>query len=208
MRPIELIEIGPGAGDRGGEVAFKARSAEMLEPDAKLDRRIPGRPPRHLDAAKPPATNRGWIKLLGARGNNLKNITVEFPLNVLCLVTGVSGAGKSTLVQETLYRALCRRKRKDCDEPLPFDDVVGGGQIDDVILVDQTPIGRSARSNPVTYIKAFDPIRQVFAETHRGPHAQLHGRPFQLQRRRGPLQRLPGRRHICRSICNSWPMCI
>jgi excinuclease ABC subunit A len=103
--------------------------------------------------------------LIGARGNNLKNLTVEFPLGVLCLVTGVSGSGKSSLVQETLYGAMCRRKRKTCDPPLPYDDLVGCGQIDDVVLVDQSPIGRSPRSNPVTYIKAFDPIRAAFAET-------------------------------------------
>jgi excinuclease ABC subunit A len=83
----------------------------------------------------------------------------------MCVVSGVSGAGKSTLVQDTLYGAICRRKRKDCDKPLPYDDVVGDGQVDDVVLVDQSPIGRSPRSNPVTYIKAFDPIRAVFAET-------------------------------------------
>jgi excinuclease ABC subunit A len=112
------------------------------------------------------ATNRGWIKLIGARGHNLKNLTVDFPLNTLCIVSGVSGAGKSTLVQETLYGAICSRKGKTCEAPpLPFDDVVGCGQIDDFLLVDQTPIGRSSRVNPATYIKAFDPIRQVFAET-------------------------------------------
>ena len=84
---------------------------------------------------------------------------------MLCLVTGVSGSGKSTLVQDTLYPALCRRLRKDAPKPYPYDDVFGDGQIDDVILVDQSPIGRSPRSNPVTYIKAFDEIRAVFAET-------------------------------------------
>ena len=84
---------------------------------------------------------------------------------MLCLVTGVSGSGKSTLVQDTLYGALCRRKRKNGPKPYPYDDVFGDGQIDDVVLVDQTPIGRSPRSNPVTYIKAFDEIRAVFADT-------------------------------------------
>ncbi|NLE39011.1 MAG: ATP-binding cassette domain-containing protein, partial [Pirellulaceae bacterium] len=107
----------------------------------------------------------GWIRLAGARGNNLKNVTVEFPLGVLCLVTGVSGSGKSTLVQDTLYPALCRRLRKDAPKPYPHDDVFGDGQLDDVIMVDQSPIGRSPRSNPVTYLKAFDEIRSVFAET-------------------------------------------
>jgi excinuclease ABC subunit A len=161
----QLIEIGPGAGDRGGEVVFQGTLDAMLEPSASLTGEyLAGRRGVSIPQNRR-AANRGWIKLLGARGNNLKNIKAEFPLNLLCLVTGVSGAGKSTLVQDTLYGALCRRKRKDCDEPLPYDDVVGCGQIDDVILVDQSPIGRSARSNPVTYIKAFDPIRQVFAET-------------------------------------------
>jgi excinuclease ABC subunit A len=107
----------------------------------------------------------GWVRLAGARGNNLKNITVEFPLGVLCLVTGVSGSGKSTLVQDTLYPALCRRLRKDAPKPDPHDDVFGDGQLDDVIMVDQSPIGRSPRSNPVTYLKAFDEIRAVFADT-------------------------------------------
>jgi excinuclease ABC subunit A len=103
--------------------------------------------------------------LAGARGNNLKNITVEFPLGVLCLVTGVSGSGKSTLVEDTLYPALCRRMRKDAQAPLAYDDVFGDGQIDDVVLVDQSPIGRSPRSNPATYLKVFDEIRSVFAAT-------------------------------------------
>ncbi|MGE3776181.1 MAG: excinuclease ABC subunit A, partial [Pirellulaceae bacterium] len=110
-------------------------------------------------------TTHARIRLVGARGNTLTGITVDFPLGVLCLVTGVSGAGKSTLVQDTLYGALCRRKRKECAKPLPYDDVYGDGQIDDVILIDQSPIGRTPRSNPVTYVKAFDEIRQVFADT-------------------------------------------
>ena len=161
----ELIEIGPGAGDRGGEVVFQGPLDKMLQPSASLTgeylagRRGIAVPERR----RPPA--RGMIRLIGARGNNLKNLTVEFPLGVLCVVSGVSGAGKSTLVQETLYGAICRVKHKDCEAPLAYDDVVGCGQIDDVMLVDQSPIGRSPRSNPVTYIKAFDAIRTVFAET-------------------------------------------
>jgi len=82
-----------------------------------------------------------------------------------CVVTGVSGAGKSTLVEQTLYPALCRRKHKDAPKPLAFDEIVGDGQIEDIVLIDQSPIGRSPRSNPVTYIKAFDAIRNVFADT-------------------------------------------
>lgn len=161
----EIVELGPAAGERGGEVMFQGSFDELLEPNASLTgeylagRRGGGMPSKR----RPP--QRGWITLQGASGNNLQNITVEFPLGLLCVVTGVSGAGKSSLVQETLYGALCRRMRKECEKPLPYNDIVGDGQIDDVILVDQTPIGKSPRSSPVTYVKAFDAIRQVFAET-------------------------------------------
>ncbi|MGQ9574133.1 MAG: excinuclease ABC subunit UvrA [Thermoguttaceae bacterium] len=160
-----VIEIGPGAGERGGRIVFQgtpqqmAGSAESLTGDYLAGRRgitLSGR--RRVP-------DHGWIRLAGARGNNLKNLTVEFPLGLLCVVTGVSGSGKSTLVQDTLYPAVCRRLRKEAPKPLPFEDIYGDGQVDDVILVDQSPIGRSPRSNPVTYLKAFDEIRNVFAET-------------------------------------------
>ncbi len=161
----QVIEIGPGAGQRGGRIVFQGTPEEMehssdsLTGDYLARRRGIGSPGRR----RPP--NHGWVRLAGARGNNLRDITVEFPLGVLCLVTGVSGSGKSTLVQDTLYPALCRRLRKDAPKPLEHDDVFGDGQIDDVIMVDQSPIGRSPRSNPVTYLKAFDEIRAVFADT-------------------------------------------
>jgi len=161
----QVVEIGPGAGERGGRVVFQGtpeemeRSSESLTGDYLARRRGVGTNGRR----RPP--NHGWIRLAGARGNNLQEVTVEFPLGVLCLVTGVSGSGKSTLVQDTLYPSLCRRLRKDAPKPYDCDDVYGDGQIDDVIMVDQSPIGRSPRSNPVTYLKAFDEIRNVFADT-------------------------------------------
>jgi excinuclease ABC subunit A len=161
----QVIEIGPAAGERGGQVVFQGTPSEMLtSPRSLTGDFLSGRrgvaPP-----SKRRIPNHGWIRLAGARGNNLQNITVEFPLGLLCLVTGVSGSGKSTLVEDTLYPALCRRMRKDAPKPYEYDDVYGDGQLEDVILVDQDPIGRSPRSNPVTYIKAFDEIRAVFAET-------------------------------------------
>lgn len=160
----QIVEIGPGAGELGGKVTFQGPLSELLVAQGSVTGDfLAGR--RGVSKPAQRRQPRGFIKLLGARGNNLQNIKAEFPLGVLCLVTGVSGAGKSTLVQETLYGALCRRKKKDCDPPLPYDDVIGDGQIDDVILVDPSPVGRSPRSNPVTYIKAFDEIRKVFAET-------------------------------------------
>jgi excinuclease ABC subunit A len=161
----QVIEIGPGAGERGGRVVFQGTPREMeASPDSLTGDYLAGRRGVTGDGPRR-APDHGWIRLAGARGNNLRNITVEFPLGVLCLVTGVSGSGKSTLVEETLYPALCRRLRKDAPKPLDFDDVYGDGQIDDVMMVDQNPIGRSPRSNPVTYLKVFDEIRNVFAET-------------------------------------------
>ena len=161
----QVIEIGPGAGERGGRIVFQGTPQEMeASPDSLTGDYLAGR--RGIGASgRRRQPDHGWIRLAGARGNNLTNITVEFPLGVLCVVTGVSGSGKSTLVQDTLYPALCRRLRKDVTKPLDFDDIYGDGQIDDAIMVDQSPIGRSPRSNPVTYLKAFDEIRTVFAET-------------------------------------------
>jgi excinuclease ABC subunit A len=162
----QVIEIGPSAGERGGKVVFQGTPAEMLDESSRslTGDYLAGRRGIHT-SGKRRQPSHGWIRLAGARGNNLKNITVEFPLGVLCVVTGVSGSGKSTLVEETLYPALCRRMRKEAPRPAPYEDVYGDGQIEDVILVDQSPIGRSPRSNPVTYIKAFDEIRGVFADT-------------------------------------------
>ncbi len=160
----QLIEIGPAAGDRGGQVVFQGPLPDMIGCESSLTGDyLSGRRGVAIPEKRRQPLH-GWIRLTNARGNNLKNLTVEFPLGVLCAVTGVSGSGKSTLVQDTLYGALSKRKRKDAERPLPFDDVFGDGQIDDVVLVDQDPISRSPRSNPVTYIKAFDEIRRVFAE--------------------------------------------
>jgi excinuclease ABC subunit A len=159
-----VVEMGPGAGELGGKVVFQGPPAEMLDhPESRTGDWLAGR--RNLGDRRPREASHGWVRLIGARGNNLKNITVEFPLGVLCLVTGVSGAGKSTLVQETLYPAIGQRLHQDVKKPADFDDVLGIGQIENVLLVDQSPIGRTPRSNPVTYVKAFDPIRTAFAET-------------------------------------------
>lgn len=160
-----VIEFGPGAGEDGGHVTFEGTVDELCEQDGILTGDyLSGRRGGVVPVSRRPPTH-GSIRLKGARGNNLQNIDVVFPLGILCLVTGVSGAGKSTLVERTLYPALCRRKGKEAPKPCPYDEVIGDGQLDDVLLIDQSPIGRSPRSIPVTYIKAFDAIRNVFAET-------------------------------------------
>ncbi|HYO24062.1 MAG TPA: excinuclease ABC subunit UvrA [Lacipirellulaceae bacterium] len=160
-----VVELGPGAGEFGGKVIFQGGPREMLDhPESRTGDWLAGR--RGLaEGRRRNDPTHGWLRLIGARGNNLQNITVEFPLGVLCLVTGVSGAGKSTLVQNTLYPALAARLNIEAEKPADHDELLGGGQVDDVLRVDQSPIGRTPRSNPVTYVKAFDPIRTLFAET-------------------------------------------
>ncbi len=168
-RSNRVVEFGPGAGTEGGRVIFQGTPKQLIRSkESRTGNWLSGRSGLSNAAARR-STGQGWVKLRGARGNNLQNLTVEFPLGVLCLVTGVSGAGKSTLVDKTLYPALARRFHKD-DEPadlpqsLEYEDVLGTGQLDDVVHIDQSPIGRSPRSNPATYIKALDPIRTLFAE--------------------------------------------
>jgi excinuclease ABC subunit A len=178
-RADDVVEIGPGAGDDGGQLVFHGTPAQIEEAsESRTGDWLAGR--RRIGNGNRRPAEHGRLKLVGARGNNLQNLTVEFPLGVLCLVTGVSGAGKSTLVQKTLFPALAAqlaKKKKEDDsavgkDALEFDDVFGAGQLEDVVLIDQTPIGRSPRSNPLTYIKAFDLIRAVFAEQ---PDAKARG---------------------------------
>jgi excinuclease ABC subunit A len=182
-RADQIVEIGPGAGDGGGRVVFHGTPREIEQsPDSRTGDWLAGR--RRLGGSARRATDRGWVKVTGARGNNLQNLTASFPLGVLCLVTGVSGAGKSTLVHQTLYPALARPLHKERKEdaksdakstakpPLPYDELFGSGLLEDVILVDQAPIGRSPRSNPLTTIKAFDLVREIFAEQ---PDARARG---------------------------------
>src|SRR5262249_50026995 len=187
----QIIEIGPGAGERGGQIVFQGTPAEIEEsPDSVTGAYLAGR--RGVATARRRRPAHGWVRLAGARGNNLKNLTVEFPLGVLCLVTGVSGSGKSTLVEDTLYPALRRRMRLEAPKPAPFDDVFGDGQLDDVVLVDQSPIGRSPRSNPVTYVKAFDEIRAVFAETGEAPTRNFTAGDFSFNVEGGRCERCQG----------------
>ena len=158
-----IIEIGPAAGVSGGSIVFDGSPEQILEADSLTGDYLAGR--RGVSCGASRRTSRGQLKLFGASGHNLKNIDVNFPLGCMCVVTGVSGAGKSSLVQETLYGAICEQKQKKVEAPLPYQRVAGDRSIDEAVLIDQSPIGRSGRSNPVTYVKAFDEIRKTFAET-------------------------------------------
>ncbi|MGB9689596.1 excinuclease ABC subunit UvrA [Thermogutta sp.] len=158
-----LIELGPGAGERGGEIVFMGSPQDLANATTLTAEYVNHR--RQIVLTRPRRQAQGWIRLAKASGHNLKDLTVEFPLGVLCAVTGVSGAGKSTLVEKTLYPALVQRLHGTGPEPLPFSDLLGEKQIADVVLVDQTIPGKTWRSNPATFIKAFDEVRKVFAQT-------------------------------------------
>ncbi|MBR2586478.1 MAG: excinuclease ABC subunit UvrA [Thermoguttaceae bacterium] len=168
-----IVEIGPDAGQDGGQIVFQGTYEEICrDPKSVTGSYLSGQRGRMTRQNRRILEN-GFLELTGASGHNLKHIHAIFPLGVLCLVTGVSGSGKSTLIEETLYRALARhRGNSNVPAPLPYDRILGADQIDDVILVDQLPIGRSPRSNPATYLKIFDDIRNVFAET---PEAKSKG---------------------------------
>src|SRR5271157_687580 len=159
-----IIDLGPGAGENGGLVIATGTYDEIRGNSASLtgryltgDLRIP------MPALRRAGTGRK-LKLIGARAHNLKKVTVSIPLGMLVCITGVSGSGKSTLVHDVLYNALAAEKRQVTGGPkAEVDRVLGADWIDEVLLVDQSPIGRTPRSNPVTYIKAFDAIRELFA---------------------------------------------
>jgi excinuclease ABC subunit A len=165
-----VVELGPGSGEKGGTVVFTGDYAALGAADTATGRYVSGREPAVLPSKRRPT--RHWLRLLGARLHNVKGVDISIPLGELTVVTGVSGSGKSTLVHDVLYRALEARladgdtsaKRHLGEAIGHYDDLEGLATIDAVVLVDQAPIGKSHRSNPVTYIKAFDVIRSVFAQ--------------------------------------------
>ena len=158
-----IIDMGPYAGRHGGEIVAQGTPDEIL----KANTLTAGYLKRIKEIPLPETRRKGNGRVLtikGARGNNLKNVDVSFPLGTFICVTGVSGSGKSTLVNETLYPILSQRIYKSVKDPLPFKSVEGLEYIDKVVDVDQAPLGRTPRSNPATYTKLFDDIRKLFAE--------------------------------------------
>lgn len=173
-----IIEMGPGSGHLGGQVIysgptdrFLASSDSVTAPFLRGDAVAAG-VAAHTRRPVEIETFKYVIEIKGARGNNLKNVHVRFPLNRLVSVTGVSGSGKSTLVSQTLYPAVARALRVEYKPGQPFEEIHGVDHIKNVLLIDQTPIGKSARSNPVTYLKVYDDIRFILAAT---PESKLRG---------------------------------
>ena len=164
-----IVDIGPKAGRLGGRVMFQGTPAELLQSDTLTARWLnksnsaSGLTAQRSHSVSGPTAQRS-LTLHGCRGNNLKNITVSFPLGKMIGITGVSGSGKSTLVNQTLYPILSQYFYRSLKKPLPYDSIEGIEYIDKVIAVDQSPIGRSPRSNPATYTNVFNDIRELFAQ--------------------------------------------
>ncbi|WP_271392956.1 excinuclease ABC subunit UvrA [Aequorivita sinensis] len=158
----QIIDIGPEAGTFGGEVVAQGNYKEILKSDSLTAKYLNGE--MEIEVPKKRRTSKNKISITGARQNNLKNIDITFPLNVFTAVTGVSGSGKSTLVKKILYPALLREIGGYGEKPGQFSEITGDfNTIKSIEFIDQNPIGRSSRSNPVTYIKAYDDIRNLFA---------------------------------------------
>src|SRR5690606_23309172 len=159
-----ILDMGPGPGEHGGQIVFDGTPDQLRAASTLTGRYLGGHlqvePPR----PQPVAENTPRLLLEGVRANNLKNVSVSIPLGRLVCITGVSGSGKSTLVQDVLYPAMLKKLGRATEAPGEHDRLLGEDRLHDVTLVDQTPIGKTARSNPASYVGAFDAIRKLFAQ--------------------------------------------
>ena len=166
-----VIDMGPKAGRMGGEVVFEGTPQEMLQKETLTSQYLTGKMKIEIPEIRRHGNGRSlWIR--GAKGNNLKNVDVEFPLGKLICVTGVSGSGKSTLINDTLQPILSQHFYRSLQDPLPYDSIEGLEHIDKVVNVDQSPLGRTPRSNPATYTGVFSDIRNLFVNL---PEAKIRG---------------------------------
>ena len=167
----EVLDIGPRAGKYGGEILWQGKPQDLLKADTITAAYISGKRKIEIPAERRPGNGKS-IVLKGASGNNLKNVNLEIPLGKLVVVTGISGSGKSSLINGTLYPILNKHFYRAVQEPLPYKKVEGLDNIDKIVDVDQTPIGRTPRSNPATYTGMFTDIRNLFAEL---PESKIRG---------------------------------
>lgn len=167
-----IVDIGPGPGEHGGEVVFAGTPEEIMTDENSITGKYLSGREYIAVPAKRRETGENWLQIRGARANNLKNVNVDIPLGVFTCVTGVSGSGKSSLVNEVLKKTLLRDLNRARTRPGEHDEILGIDKLDKIIDIDQSPIGRTPRSNPATYTGLFDLIRDVFAQT---PDAKMRG---------------------------------
>lgn len=167
-----IVDIGPGPGEHGGEVVFAGTPEEIMTDEKSITGKYLSGREYIAVPAKRRETGENWLQIRGARANNLKNVNVDIPLGVFTCVTGVSGSGKSSLVNEVLKKTLLRDLNRARTRPGEHDEILGIDKLDKIIDIDQSPIGRTQRSNPATYTGLFDLIRDVFAQT---PDAKMRG---------------------------------
>lgn len=159
-----VVDMGPGAGEHGGSVMVAGTPDAIAQCEQSLTGQyLSGKKSIHMPSERTPANPEKMLTLKGASGNNLKNVTLALPLGLITCITGVSGSGKSTLINDTLAKITARELNRAHEEPAPYESIVGLEQLDKVINVDQSPIGRTPRSNPATYTGLFTPIRDLFA---------------------------------------------
>ena len=161
-----MIDMGPGPGERGGQIVFDGSTQDLRQADTLTGAYLGGRKQVGMGFKRLVADNTPRLILEGVREHNLKNVTVEIPLQRLVCVTGVSGSGKSSLIQDVLAPALTRHFGRSTESPGLFDRMLGADLLADVVFVDQSPIGKTARSNPVSYVGAWDAVREIFANSH------------------------------------------
>ncbi|MCC2594924.1 excinuclease ABC subunit UvrA [Pusillimonas sp. MFBS29] len=159
-----IIDMGPGPGERGGQVVFDGKPEQLRNANTLTGNYLGSRLRVEAPRPMPVADNTPRLILEGARANNLKNVSLSVPLGRLVCVTGVSGSGKSTLIQDVLHPALLKQQGKPTEAPGEYDHLLGAEQLAEVVMVDQSPIGKTARSNPASYVGAFDAIRKLFAQ--------------------------------------------
>lgn len=191
-----IIDVGPDAGRLGGQIVYAGDVDKIAScPESHTMLYLTGE--CRIPVPKQRRRHRDYIRVEGATEHNLKNITVDFPLGVMTVVTGVSGSGKSTLVRDIFYRALLRKLRSEGDAPGAFDGLTGDtSRIDDVIFVDQNPIGRSTRSNPATYLKAYDEIRALMASQQAARQLDLTPASFSFNTEGGRCEACKGEGYI------------
>ncbi|WP_022853742.1 excinuclease ABC subunit UvrA [Thermodesulfatator atlanticus] len=186
-----LIDLGPGAGEAGGHLLFAGKGKDLLKKDTPTARALNATlAPKRLSPLSP-VTNE-FLEVLGARENNLKDIDVKIPLKSFCVITGVSGSGKSTLLELILYRGLKRLKGETTEPPGKFSAIKGAEKIDQVVLIDQSPLAKSPRANPATYLKVYDVLRKLLAKEPLAKELGLSATAFSFNSEKGQCPHCQG----------------